>query len=403
MRGAGAGALVSRRSSTIQSPPSTSATTTLIQRSSSVLSNTTSKKPPVLERLLQAPQQQAIETFRDEALRKFYVRVICWQVGCGAGNTIFPLVAAYKKLYVHACDISPHAIELVEVYSLSHVGFKEDRINAFVCDIVDDSLSEKIIPSSVDVVTLPNGYVLLRDYVIGDFAQVKLHNRNQMIGDGFYVRGDGTMRGAGALVWPTHSRLPSFLDNSIAAVHICHRHRHSHPTVVVGAQQRKCQSLEEHYQRKATKYWNDFYKRHNNKVGCGAGNTVFPLVATYHKLYIHACDISPHAIELVKPNGYVLLRDYAIGDFAQVKLHNRNQMIGDGFYVRGDGTCSFYFSEDFLSSLFLEAGFNTVDISVYSRQIENRSRNITMDRRWIRGIFKKECIASDSALIPEAR
>ncbi|KAK1577793.1 hypothetical protein Q3G72_024843 [Acer saccharum] len=74
----------------------------------------------------------------------------------------------------------------------SHVGFKEDRINAFVCDIVDDSLSEKIIPSSVDVVTLPNGYVLLRDYVIGDFAQVKLHNRNQMIGDGFYFRGDGT-------------------------------------------------------------------------------------------------------------------------------------------------------------------------------------------------------------------
>ncbi|KAI9161075.1 hypothetical protein LWI28_014204 [Acer negundo] len=303
------------------------------------------------------------------------------------------------------------------------------------------------------------------------------------------------MRGAGALVWPTHSRLPSFLDNSISAVHIGHRHRHrhSHPKVVLGAQQRKCQSLEEHYQRKATKYWNDFYKRHNNKffkdrhylekdwgnffsddsfspngkvlfeVGCGAGNTIFPLVATYHKLYVHACDISPHAIELVKshvgfkedrinafvcdvvdgslsekisassvdvvtlifmlsavspknmplilqniksvlkPNGYVLLRDYAIGDFAQVKLHNRNQMIGDGFYVRGDGTCSFYFSEDFLSSLFLEAGFKTLDISVYSRQIENRSRNITMDRRWIRGIFKKECIAPDSDLIPEAR
>ena len=36
----------------------------------------------------------------------------------------------------------------------SHVGFKEDRINAFVCDVVDDSLSEKISPSSVDVVTL---------------------------------------------------------------------------------------------------------------------------------------------------------------------------------------------------------------------------------------------------------
>ncbi|KAK0598534.1 hypothetical protein LWI29_035671 [Acer saccharum] len=76
---------------------------------------------------------------------------------------------------------------------------------------------------------------------------------------------DNQMRGAGvgALVWPTHSRLPSLLDNSITAVHI--RHRRSHPMVVVGAQQRKCQSLEEHYQRKATKYWNDFYKRHNKK------------------------------------------------------------------------------------------------------------------------------------------
>ncbi|TXG68486.1 hypothetical protein EZV62_003421 [Acer yangbiense] len=139
------------------------------------------------------------------------------------------------------------------------------------------------------------------------------------------MRGDG----AGSLVWPTQSRLLSLINNSIAAVQI--RHRHSHPTVVVGAQQRsKCPSLEERYQRKATKYWNDFYKRHNNKffkdrhyldkdwghffsddsfspngkvlfeVGCGAGNTIFPLVAAYHKLYVHACDTSPHAIELVK-------------------------------------------------------------------------------------------------------
>ncbi|KAL5757441.1 hypothetical protein ACOSP7_020052 [Xanthoceras sorbifolium] len=298
--------------------------------------------------------------------------------------------------------------------------------------------------------------------------------------------------GGGALVWPTHSRMPSLINNSISAIHSRHRHRQSHSTVV-GTQHRKCQSLEEHYQRKATKYWDDFYKRHQNKffkdrhylekdwghffsddsfsangkvvleVGCGAGNTIFPLVSAYPKLYVHACDISPYAVELVKshmgfredrinafvfdvvddslsekinpssvdvvtlifmlsavspkkmplilqniksvlkPNGYVLLRDYAIGDFAQVKLQNRNQMIGDGFYVRGDGTCSFYFSEDFLSSLFLEAGFNTVDISVYSRQIENRSRHIIMDRRWIRGIFKKECITPNSALIPEAR
>lgn len=72
------------------------------------------------------------------------------EVGCGAGNTIFPLVAAYPKLYVHACDISPHAIELVK----SHSEFREERVNAFVCNVVDDDLSKNVNPSSVDVVTL---------------------------------------------------------------------------------------------------------------------------------------------------------------------------------------------------------------------------------------------------------
>ncbi|KAK9014149.1 hypothetical protein V6N11_005318 [Hibiscus sabdariffa] len=129
------------------------------------------------------------------------------EVGCGAGNTIFPLIAAYPKLYVQACDISPHAVALVK----SHAEFNENRVNAFVCDVTVDSLLEQIEPSSVDVITLifmlsavspyrmpwilqnvksvlkPDGYVLLRDYAFGDFAQVKLENKNQMISDDFYA------------------------------------------------------------------------------------------------------------------------------------------------------------------------------------------------------------------------
>ncbi|KAK3007445.1 hypothetical protein RJ639_014992 [Escallonia herrerae] len=196
------------------------------------------------------------------------------------------------------------------------------------------------------------------------------------------------------------------------------------------------------------------------EVGCGAGNTIFPLVAAQPKLFIHACDFSPNAISLVKshtnfneepinvfvcditeddlcdhvtpysvdtitlqiftlsavspsnmplviqklkkvvkvaryfafflsehcsttelydknfdlqPKGSVLFRDYAVEDFAQVKLHNRNQIISENFYYRGDGTSSFYFSEDFLSTLFLQAGFSVVDVNVYCREVENRS------------------------------
>uniref|UniRef100_A0A5B6ZX39 Methyltransferase type 12 domain-containing protein n=1 Tax=Davidia involucrata TaxID=16924 RepID=A0A5B6ZX39_DAVIN len=176
------------------------------------------------------------------------------EVGCGAGNTIFPLVTTYPKLFVHACDFSPHAIMLVK----SHSDFNEERINAFVCNVVNDNLCNRIMPSSIDVITLV--FML-------------------------------------SAVCP--KKMPLILQN---------------------------------------------------------------------------------LKKVLKPNGHVLLRDYATGDYAQVELQNRNRMISENFYVRGDGTCSFYFSEDFLSTLFIRAGFSIVDMNIYCRQIENRSRNITMGR-----------------------
>ncbi|XP_072969081.1 tRNA N(3)-methylcytidine methyltransferase trm141-like isoform X3 [Typha angustifolia] len=199
------------------------------------------------------------------------------------------------------------------------------------------------------------------------------------------------------------------------------------------------------YERNPSKYWNDFYKRHHNKffkdrhylekdwgryfsspsenreaplgpkivleVGCGAGNTLFPLLVAFPEILVHACDFSPHAIELLKifmlsavppvkmplvlqnikkvlkPNGYLLFRDYAMGDFAQEKLAEKNQIISENFYARGDGTCAFYFSNDLLSTLFERNGFKTVEINVYCKQIVNHLRNVVMNRRWIRGTF----------------
>ncbi|XP_022723762.1 uncharacterized methyltransferase C3H7.11-like [Durio zibethinus] len=72
------------------------------------------------------------------------------EVGCGAGNTIFPLVAAYPKLNVEAFDISPCAVVLVK----SRAEFREDWVNALVCDFTIDNLLKRINPSSVDVNTL---------------------------------------------------------------------------------------------------------------------------------------------------------------------------------------------------------------------------------------------------------
>ncbi|KAL3330228.1 hypothetical protein AABB24_034202 [Solanum stoloniferum] len=80
------------------------------------------------------------------------------------------------------------------------------------------------------------------------------------------------------------------------------------------------------YEKDAKKYWDIFYKRHQDKffkdrhyldkewgqyfsgtdekvileVGCGAGNTIFPLLATIPNIFVHACDFSPRAVNLVK-------------------------------------------------------------------------------------------------------
>ncbi|KAL0319407.1 UNVERIFIED_CONTAM: putative methyltransferase C3H7.11 [Sesamum angustifolium] len=79
------------------------------------------------------------------------------KIGCGAGNTIFPLIAAYPKLFVHACDFSTEALALVK----AHPNFNGNQINLFICDVANDELCEKILPSSVDIVTLMLCFALI--------------------------------------------------------------------------------------------------------------------------------------------------------------------------------------------------------------------------------------------------
>ncbi|KAI3983046.1 hypothetical protein MKX01_035327 [Papaver californicum] len=195
------------------------------------------------------------------------------------------------------------------------------------------------------------------------------------------------------------------------------------------------------------KYWNKFYKIHNNKffkdrhylekdwahyfssdINTDSPNSPSKVVLESHgdfkegrmKAFVtdvmkdDLCEtISLNLVDIVTlifalsavspdkmplPNGYVLLRDYATGDFAQEQLMKRKQMISESFYVRGDGTCAYYFSEDFLSRLFKQDCFDPVEINVYCKQIENRSKNIPwigtvcfyLFVRWILAVFCKQ-------------
>ncbi|XP_042039419.1 uncharacterized protein LOC121785120 [Salvia splendens] len=228
------------------------------------------------------------------------------------------------------------------------------------------------------------------------------------------------------------------------------------------------------YEKDANKYWDIFYKHHQDKffkdrhylgkewghhfsgegrtvvleVGCGAGNTIFPLLATYPDLFVHACDFSPRAVNLVKthkefteakvnafvcdltandlcahvapssvdivtmifvlsavspekmpamlqnirkvlkPNGRILFRDYATGDLAQERFTGKEQKISENFYVRGDGTRAFYFSDEFLENLLKGNEFSMEEHVLCCKQVENRSREIVMNRRWVQAVFR---------------
>jgi SAM-dependent methyltransferase len=133
------------------------------------------------------------------------------EVGCGAGNTIFPLLDADADpdLFVYGCDFAPSAVDIVR----SHALYDPNRCHAFVCDVSTEDIG--LPPASLDVVVAifvlsainpdrlgatlqrlaallkPGGLLLLRDYGRYDLAQLRF-KRNRYLADNFYIRGDRT-------------------------------------------------------------------------------------------------------------------------------------------------------------------------------------------------------------------
>lgn len=135
------------------------------------------------------------------------------EVGAGAGNTAFPILAANENpnLVLHACDFSTKAVELIR----SSPSYNPAHIQASVWDIASDTLPENVHENSIDVVLLvfifsalspqqwrqavrnvykilkPGGEICFRDYGRGDLAQVRFR-KGRWMEENFYVRGDGT-------------------------------------------------------------------------------------------------------------------------------------------------------------------------------------------------------------------
>eukprot|EP00062_Callorhinchus_milii_P021281 gi/632977815/ref/XP_007905557.1/ PREDICTED: methyltransferase-like protein 2A [Callorhinchus milii] len=186
------------------------------------------------------------------------------------------------------------------------------------------------------------------------------------------------------------------------------------------------------------------------EVGCGAGNTVFPILKTNNDpaMFVYCCDFSSTAVEIVKmhpdynpsrcfafvhdlcdesdrypvpdnsldiiilifvlsaihpdkmqavisglnrllkPGGMILFRDYGRYDLAQLRF-KKGRCLSENFYVRGDGTRVYFFTQEGLEELFTSAGMEKVQNLVDRRLQVNRGKQLTMYRVWIQCKYRK--------------
>lgn len=137
------------------------------------------------------------------------------EVGCGAGNTLFPVLQANQNpdLRITGVDFSKQAVEIVRTAEQFDLKFAE----AHVWDLAEPTgaLPPNIEPHSVDIIVMifvfsalapdqwkqavanlerllkPGGKILFRDYGRYDLTQLRFKG-GRLLDENFYIRGDGT-------------------------------------------------------------------------------------------------------------------------------------------------------------------------------------------------------------------
>ncbi|XP_044311512.1 tRNA N(3)-methylcytidine methyltransferase METTL6 isoform X1 [Varanus komodoensis] len=127
------------------------------------------------------------------------------------------------------------------------------------------------------------------------------------------------------------------------------------------------------------------------EAGCGVGNCLFPLLEEDLNIFAYACDFSPRAVEYVKvlkPGKCVLFRDYGLYDHAMLRFKSASK-LGENFYVRQDGTRSYFFAADFLAELFLSEGYEQVVNEYVLRETVNKKEGLCVPRVFLQSKFQK--------------
>ncbi|XP_009946775.1 PREDICTED: methyltransferase-like protein 6 isoform X2 [Leptosomus discolor] len=92
--------------------------------------------------------------------------------------------------------------------------------------------------------------------------------------------------------------------------------------------------------------------------------------------------------KVLKPGKCVLFRDYGLYDHAMLRFKSGSK-LGENFYVRQDGTRSYFFTEEFLSQLFKAEGYEQVVNEYVQRETVNRKEDLRVPRVFLQSKFQK--------------
>jgi methyltransferase-like protein 6 len=99
--------------------------------------------------------------------------------------------------------------------------------------------------------------------------------------------------------------------------------------------------------------------------------------------------VAERLVNLLRPgSGVALVRDYGLYDLSQVR-YKPGQRISENFYMRQDGTRTYYFTVDELSRLWERAGCEAVQCKMCTVINRNRKKKLDMKRVFAQGRFRR--------------